>query len=416
MRRYLLWAIVAVVCAALPAGAATPAKTAPKKPAASKAAAPAVQPKPLSANVKKGLAWLAKTQHKDGGWSQGEESEAMGHGLDEVRDKPNVGDTCMAALALMRCGNTPSSGQYAANVRKAVDFVCAHVEKSGPTALTVTDVQGTRLQMKLGNYIDTFLASMLLTEAKDRMPDKNANNRVAAAVDRVMYKIEKNQRADGTWDNRGWAPVLQQSMASRAINQAAQRGIKVDEKVRERAESYARSQYDKASGSFKADGSAGVQLYSAGGNLGSMQQSANANAVLADQARKEATNAPTAAARKAAKDKLARYEANEQDLKAAQESVAKRLDDKQFISGFGSNGGEEFLSYMNIGESLVLKGGDEWKKWDHSMTENLNRIQNADGTWTGHHCITGRTVCTAAALMVLTTDRAAKPVAAALKK
>ena len=70
------------------------------------------------------------------------------------------------------------------------------------------------------------------------------------------------------------------------------------------------------------------------------------------------------------------------------------MDDKQFIAGFGSNGGEEFLSYMNIGESLVVKGDDAWKSWDKSISENLNRVQNSDGSWSGHDCITGRTFCT----------------------
>ncbi|MEE8460423.1 MAG: hypothetical protein V3S08_11135, partial [Phycisphaerales bacterium] len=93
----------------------------------------------------------------------------------------------------------------------------------------------------------------------------------------------------------------------------------------------------------------------------------------------------------------------------AQDAVIARLDDPQFVAGFGSNGGEEFLSHSNIGESLVVKGGEAWKKWDAKMTRNLNRIQNADGTWTGHHCITGRTFCTSSALMVLMVDRTPVP-------
>ncbi len=67
---------------------------------------------------------------------------------------------------------------------------------------------------------------------------------------------------------------------------------------------------------------------------------------------------------------------------------------------------------MNIAESLVVKGGDEWKKWDDSMTENLNRVQNGDGSWSGHHCITGRTFCTSTALLVLMADRTPVPVKA----
>ena len=89
--------------------------------------------------------------------------------------------------------------------------------------------------------------------------------------------------------------------------------------------------------------------------------------------------------------------------------------DERFVAGFGSNGGEEFLSYLMIGEGLVVKGGKEWEKWDTSITESLNRIQNEEGSWTGHHCITGRNFCTAAALLVLTIDRAEIPLAAKVK-
>jgi hypothetical protein len=50
------------------------------------------------------------------------------------------------------------------------------------------------------------------------------------------------------------------------------------------------------------------------------------------------------------------------------------------------------------------------------MTRNLNNIQNEDGSWTGHHCITGRTFCTSAALLVLMADRTLVPVAAKIKE
>lgn len=128
--------------------------------------------------------------------------------------------------------------------------------------------------------------------------------------------------------------------------------------------------------------------------------------------RQQAQSAPSAPERQQAQATLRRFDEAKRDLKAAQEAVVARLDDKDFIAGFGSNGGEEFLSYMNIGESLVVKGGDEWKAWDKSITENLNRVQNSDGSWTGHHCITGRTFCTSSALLVLMVDRTPVPIAA----
>ncbi len=142
----------------------------------------------------------------------------------------------------------------------------------------------------------------------------------------------------------------------------------------------------------------------------------NTNRVQEAEVRAAAARAPTTAGREAAAAKLERFDAADKDLKAAQQAVISRLDDAQFIAGFGSNGGEEFLSYMSIGESLVVAGGEAWKSWDKSISENLNRIQNKDGSWTGHHCVTGRTFCTSAALLVLMVDRAPVPVAAKIRK
>src|SRR5207247_1610298 len=122
----------------------------------------------------------------------------------------------------------------------------------------------------LGTYIDTFLTATLLADVKGRMPDETGNRRVIAALDKVMGKIERNQRQDGTFDSAGWAPVLSQSMAAKALNRAAQVGAKVSEDARAKAETYARGQFDKRNGEFGSGGSAGVPLYSSSGNLAAM--------------------------------------------------------------------------------------------------------------------------------------------------
>ena len=380
--------------------------------------APAVEPKPLTENVKRALEWLVKTQLENGAWAQGEESGNMGTSQKDLKDAGNVADTCVATLALIRAGSTPSSGPHAQNVLKALDFLCSEVKKSDEKSLYITSIRGTRVQSKLGTYIDTFLAAMLLAEVRNQMPDDAWKERLFAALDKTMDKIEKNQKSDGTWDNRGWAPTLAQSMASKAINRVAQSGGQVDELVRGKAEGYARSQFETKGGKVtaKAAGSAGVALYSFAANLGAVQDSANTNAQMVEEVQRELATAETEKGRKEAKDKLDRYKANDDDLAAARQAVVKKLEDKQFIAGFGSNGGEEFLSYMNIGESLAVKADEAWKKWDQSMTKNLNHIQNKDGSWTGHHCITGRTFCTSAALLVLTVDRAPVPLSATIRR
>ncbi len=146
----------------------------------------------------------------------------------------------------------------------------------------------------------------------------------------------------------------------------------------------------------------------------SCKNSVNTSKVAVKDLEARFANASDKKERETAKQQLAQIAETEKVQQEAQASVIARLSDKQFVAGFGSNGGEEFLSYMNLAESLVVKGGDEWKRWDSEMTANLNRVQNGDGSWSGHHCITGRNFCTSTALLVLMADRT--PIPAGAKK
>jgi len=38
------------------------------------------------------------------------------------------------------------------------------------------------------------------------------------------------------------------------------------------------------------------------------------------------------------------------------------------MNGFGNNGGEEFLSYLQTGESMIIGKDNEWKKWYDNMS------------------------------------------------
>jgi hypothetical protein len=367
----------------------------------------AVEPKPLSENVGRGLKWLVEHQHASGGWAQGEESQAM-RGRGDLSAQSNVGDTAAATLAFIRSGSTPSEGPYAGAIFKALGFIMGHIEKSDHESISVTDVKGTRLQAKLGPNIDTFLASLVLSEAAGHMPDVESENRLAAALDKVIYKIQENQRGDGMWGMQGWAPALADAMAAKSLNRALQAGANVD--VRALAMAQENVSGEVAAGRATAGkGSAGVALYAGAKNLGILQDSVNSNRKRRAELVEIARSAEDPEQRDQARQELVRIDETESAYDAAQQAIIERLDDEQFIAGFGSNGGEEFLSHMNIGESLVVKGGEAWEKWDAEMTANMNRIQNTDGSWTGHHCITGRTFCTATALMVLMVDRTPVP-------
>lgn len=370
----------------------------------------AEQPRPQgAAAVEKGLQWLVEHQLPNGAWGQGEESAAMGGGGD-LRSIGSVADTAMSAMALLRSGSTPSKGRHQRSVARAVSFVVSQVEEADEESLYVTHLRGTRVQAKIGPYIDTFVAATFLAEVKDQMPDASSRARVAKALEKIVRKLRRNQQGDGSFAGAGWAPVLSQGMAAKGINRAAQAGIAVPAEVRQRAEEYATKQFDRRSGGFgEGTGNAGIGLYGAAATVGSMQDSVNTNESRQSELRKTAQAAAAPAEREEARRELKRYEESKQTSTAAKQALVGRLDDPQFVAGFGSNGGEEFLSYMMISEALAAKGGTEWEKWNSQMATLLSRAQNGDGSWTGHHCITGRTFCTAAALLVLMADRAPVP-------
>jgi hypothetical protein len=93
------------------------------------------------------------------------------------------------------------------------------------------------------------------------------------------------------------------------------------------------------------------------------------------------------------------------DAYARNEATAGLLEGDEIWSGFGNNGGEEFLSYMMTSESLVIAGGNAWDRWHARLVNLFGSIQNGDGSWSGHHCITSPVFCTAAVILALTADR-----------
>jgi hypothetical protein len=418
----------------------------------------AVTPQPLSAAVKKGLEFLAKSQQEDGGWNQGGgwRNQAGGGGRVEgknVEDPSDLGNTCFALLALFRAGNTPTTGEYKDIVARGLRFVLARVERSDMESLYVTDVRGTQLQGKIGPYIDTFLANLVLAEMRGTAgPDEQ---RLIAALTKTMNKIVRHQNADGGFaNNAGWAPTLSVGVATKSVARARQNGVEVDRKVLDRALADARAAADGkpaaggavatapavggpagtasapvplaaapadgfarggavrglAEGGF-GGGDAGVKLYSFGRGAGNTQDAVNGLRVEAAKAREILKDGrATDEQKKEAKDTIGKLGEAEKANDRVQAGLAQTVRDEKFVAGFGSNGGEEFLSFMHISETLVLKGGKDWTDWDAKMRAGLEKAQDQNGSWSGHHCITGRTFCTSAALLVLMADRTPFPV------
>lgn len=346
---------------------------------------PKTAPAPGSTAVDKGARWLASVQGADGGWGQdgGEASSARpGERLESSGN--DVANTAVAALALLQAGR-----QYEPQVERALAFVLQRIEASPADGLAITDRQGTQIQRKLGPYIDTFLSSMLMSQIDGRASTPALNARVRKALQKTVAKIEKHQQSDGSWNIAGgWAPVLGTSMASRSLFEAKNRGVAVDAAVLKRAENYtvsALSAPPPPAARVAAEGMAAGRL------------------VVASPA--EAAGVPLYQSAQAL-EQLSRTAADRVQNAKQISAIQGQLADAAFVGGFGSMGGEEFFSYLNISDSMKRVGGDAWSKWHADITQKILGLQNSDGTWAGHHCITGRVAMTSAAILNLTVDRA----------
>ncbi len=356
--------------------------------------------------VNKALDWLAQAQHDDGSWGAGFSSSQNVRDPHAVKGDPAT--TSFAAMAFLRSGHTPKKGKYKEVVRRATEALVKVVEQAPAEGPRITSLTGTQPQAKMGAYVDTSLTARFLARILNEFPKKDKlRKRVDKAIDKCIAKIQSSQQKDGSWKGGGWAPVLQSSLAGQALEIAQAAGKDVDQDALERARRDQKKNFDPNSGKVRADSAAGVELYAfAGAQRATASETWEAND-LVNKAKKEG-KLPQAA--KPTEDNLRKIGVKEEKAKQLAESVVqneqqqKRVqNDDALLTGFGNNGGEEFLSYLMTSESLVITGGDAWKSWDEKMHRRLRKIQSSNGSWTGHHCITSPVFCTSAVVQCLNT-------------
>jgi hypothetical protein len=362
--------------------------------------------KELPKFAEKGIDWLASVQFEDGSWGAG--SHSAQHLRDARQVQADPGTTAFASLALLRAGNTLESGQYSKNLNKSLQYLLNLVEECPENSERITSISGTQPQVKLGQNIDASLCVKFFTRVLPfTKHDKTLENRVNRAIDKCLSKIQKSQNSDGSVRGGGWAPVLQDAMVTEALETGYNLGRDVDKKALERAKDNQKQNVSK-NGEVKSDKGAGVSLYSVASNQRATAQESRKAQDLIEKAKKEGklpANAPVNTDNLLKIDGLNREEAEKlADAYTQNEITVRKMQDDEVLRGFGNNGGEEFLSFMMTSESLVITGGDAWTKWQGQMHNMLSSIQNQDGSWNGHHCITSPVFCTAAVILSLTAE------------
>jgi hypothetical protein len=306
--------------------------------------------------VKKGTEFLMKTMHRDGGC-----------GVD-IGQPSDIGCSAMVGLSLLAQGNTPVEGPRSRELRQIVSFMLRTVESMPENDITAQD--RTQLQNKIGRHAHSFFAALFLSQVlgeEDLDPEP-----VRQALRRVVNAIIKSQTGDGHWGNQSWAPMLGTVMGWLSLRASDFAGIKVGSSPNKTADHLI------------------VQMKQSlnqrdGGWMHTLYKNATGIRVLFEM-------------------KLENQDIAQKAFKDVLELVNKDN------TAFSQAGGEEYLAFHLITETMLQKGGQDWKTWFPNVRDKIVNVQNGDGSWTGHHCITSRTFCTAAACLVITSPNRMLPI------
>jgi hypothetical protein len=360
-------------------------------------------PENVQRAVDQGLSWIVQAQHQNGGWGAGS------HHRQDIRDPHAVqtdpATTAMVAMSMLRSGTTLTSGRYSKNLGDALSHLLDAVENSDPAHPNITTTTGTQIQTKLGNNIDVILTSQFLSNILRYLDNDPAMKaRVTRAQTICIDKIQRAQQSDGSIAGSGWAGVLQSSFATNALEAAEANGIAVDEKALEKAREFQKNNYNTKTGDVNTDLGAGIVLYSVTGSVRASAKEARKVEEVITKAKREGKLAETAAPSAENLQKIG-YEKNDALQYATAyevyQSAKIEAQREDVMSGFGNNGGEEYLSYLQTGESMIINNDHSWQNWYENMSGRLLKIQNNDGSWQGHHCITSPVFCTATCLLIL---------------
>jgi len=359
----------------------------------------------IDSSMSSGKTWLLKAQAPNGGWGAG--SHSRQDITDPGRVQQDPASTAMSMMALFRLGEKPKGTANSAAIQKAINFLLQCVEQSPDEALNITTLTGTQPQAKLGQNIDVILASQCLTSIMHKLDDTDPMyGRIKNAVQKCVNKIQKAQDNSGATKGGGWAPVLQSAFAVNALELAEANDIKVDEAKLKAARNYQKKNFEN--GNAKTSDAAGVLLYSVSGNARATAKEKRRVKDVLRVAKEQGKikDDKEVTVENLQKAGLSVNESQELATTYKMNSYANgKAQDKTVLTGYGNNGGEEFVSFLLTGESLIIGGDDEWKKWYENTSAILANIQNGDGSWRGHHCITSPVFCTATCLLILGIDK-----------
>ncbi len=303
----------------------------------------------IEQKIQKGLAFLARTQNRDGSWRT-----QTGYGYYPVAM------TALAGLALMAGGNTPVEGKYAVNVRRAVDFVLTQAERAG-TGLIANPAEEQRPMYGHG------FSMLFLGEVYGMERDPERQKRIEAVLKKAIKLTARSQSAAGGWlytpDSGGdeGSVTITQIQGLRSIRNA---GLKVPKKTIDSAIGYIEK-------STNPDG--GIRYRASSGGSSRAPITAAAVAVLYNAGQYEH---PVA-------DKCLKY-------------IKNLLKGRSGVNAFG---GHNYYATLYCAQAMWLSSEENWKGYFPAVRDYLGNAQSGDGSWMGDGV--GTTYGTSVALLTL---------------
>lgn len=306
------------------------------------------------AAIERGIAWMKRTEGRKGG-----------HGTD-INQPDDIGCSAMVGLALLANGSTPSQGPHKLHLKRIVNYLigCVDAMPNG----NITSKSGSQLQNKIGAQAHTFFALLFLSQIAGEV---GIHRRTHKAVAKLVETVVKGQSPRGDWGQESWAPTLGTVMGWTSLRSAHFAGFRVGGSPEKTAEHL----------------------------MGQMTTQMNTDQHWMHSLYKNATGVRVL---------YAMGKEDEEVSKKAFKQVLRLVERDN--TAFNQAGGEEFLAFHLITETMLQKEGDEWATWFPTVRDKMLAVQNKDASWTGHHCITSRTFCTAAACLVLSAPNRFLPI------
>ncbi|HLQ36570.1 MAG TPA: hypothetical protein VK348_02125, partial [Planctomycetota bacterium] len=162
-------------------------------------------------SAERAIRWLLDAQNRDGSWG------------DNAGSRGEVGNTCIAALALLGHGSTPTRGPHWHELRRGLDWLRVRTNSYGEGR---TLDEATLLQRKLGDNADLYLVTLLYSEVVGMNTDSEEDRKMQQELGRMTARIASLQQPNGEWET-SYEPMLTTTLAWLALKQAHAAGITI---------------------------------------------------------------------------------------------------------------------------------------------------------------------------------------------